>query len=811
MPSGVGLSVEDFDLLDGTKENAQQINSKFKEINAELEEALENHPELQDFVWTGVDGKTPSPYVSRAYIQSGHWRDHMWLGLAHRYYRETVEKPQNSLQLQFMVHSEDTDILPTAGWWLHLDESAPASVRNEIRTNLDQDKDRFFETIEELSEHRIRVGSELWDRNRIEKNWESFLDNLDAHLSIFIPASPEEIDELGNQIIGRTIEEFDRLLPLYGLLSGTTISVQQQSPSIWIEQTAVAGREYKREGELALGKAIWSPQRATDGHDRYRMMREVEPDDIIIHYVKDNGEFVGISTVDSELIDDFICPPESEWGSEDEDRPAYRYNLRDYTEFESPIDADSILDNEDYVDTLEKIKEQHSHLFYIRYQDGFRPAQGSYLSRSPTGFVELLCEQSEELPTELEDRGYTQAEGINRSLFSSNAPEQLARGILTEIVETELRPELYRRALAHLFTGKNIVFYGPPGTGKTRAARLLSRNACAGEVPLETANAEWTNYEVVGGPRLQSDGSWEDEPGFFTRAADDCAKALASTGRPRWLIIDELNRANLDEAFGEVFTLLDLDYRSDSPLPIEEIRVPLSFRVLATMNTYDKAQLFALGYAFMRRFAFVEVPSLLERSDRPSPTRNPEASINIDDLDLRPEMQDVKEIVGRSIVSHFNGDAHEQYYERDSPLGFPEVDDEIDAGEHLSDLLANPDLQIRGYDFIDALLLFAQEITDRDVVEIGQALIIDSAKYVVAHAMLFPDEVGPELVDQAVVAYVLPQFDYYMPQLRKAETMGGDRGTKDRLNEIIAIAAGLGFEETTAILQNAKEDMRIIG
>jgi len=35
--------------------------------------------------------------------------------------------------------------------------------------------------------------------------------------------------------------------------------------------------------------------------------------------------------------------------------------------------------------------------------------------------------------------------------------------------------------------------------------------------------------------------------------------------------------------------------------------VPESWRLLATMNTYDKTSLYEMSYAFMRRFAFIRV------------------------------------------------------------------------------------------------------------------------------------------------------------------------------------------------------------
>ena len=39
------------------------------------------------------------------------------------------------------------------------------------------------------------------------------------------------------------------------------------------------------------------------------------------------------------------------------------------------------------------------------------------------------------------------------------------------------------------------------------------------------------------------------------------------------------------------------------------IRLPASWRIIATMNVFDKNLLFDMSYALMRRFAFIEVPT----------------------------------------------------------------------------------------------------------------------------------------------------------------------------------------------------------
>src|SRR5690606_31002586 len=87
----------------------------------------------------------------------------------------------------------------------------------------------------------------------------------------------------------------------------------------------------------------------------------------------------------------------------------------------------------------------------------------------------------------------------------------------------------------------------------------------------------------------------------------------------KWLLVDELNRADVDRAVGELMTVLagqgtDTHYELDDGRRVsigsEESRAfrdPRSFRVLATMNIWDKTSLFRLSYAVQRRFAIINV------------------------------------------------------------------------------------------------------------------------------------------------------------------------------------------------------------
>jgi MoxR-like ATPase len=173
--------------------------------------------------------------------------------------------------------------------------------------------------------------------------------------------------------------------------------------------------------------------------------------------------------------------------------------------------------------------------------------------------------------------------------------------------------------------GGHLILQGPPGTGKTTLAYVLAEafNATA---RLETATADWSTYDVIGGLHPTSKGGIETlEPwlGHVPRAALECASVVARQLDPdepeqsqaHWLIIDEFNRAEIDKAIGPLYTVLG-GGGDDNRLPLwfgDEHRggtyvwIPKRFRIIATMNTVDSNYVYTLSQGLSRRFQFIHV------------------------------------------------------------------------------------------------------------------------------------------------------------------------------------------------------------
>ena len=162
--------------------------------------------------------------------------------------------------------------------------------------------------------------------------------------------------------------------------------------------------------------------------------------------------------------------------------------------------------------------------------------------------------------------------------------------------------------------GKHVILTGPPGTGKTTLAQWICEKVFGVSYEILTSDPEWTSWDIFGAPLVTPSGEVKFIEGLLTRII----KESSESKEPTWLIIDEINRTKVDEVFSGLLTDLErgiLKYTKiardeetgELKREIETLRIPETFRIIGTMNTFDVALLFDLGYAFKRRFMFFEI------------------------------------------------------------------------------------------------------------------------------------------------------------------------------------------------------------
>ena len=181
-----------------------------------------------------------------------------------------------------------------------------------------------------------------------------------------------------------------------------------------------------------------------------------------------------------------------------------------------------------------------------------------------------------------------------------------------------------------------LILAGPPGTGKThwaeRAALELAARSWFGtshERLPDEARRQLTElgsgglgavehccfhpsfgYEdFIEGLRPQIHQGhlvFERRDGLFKRL---CRRALLNPGRDFFLLIDELNRADVPRVFGDLLAVIEAERRGHPvtlPLSGERLAVPPNVLVLATMNSADRSTS-PLDAALRRRFAVIEL------------------------------------------------------------------------------------------------------------------------------------------------------------------------------------------------------------
>lgn len=180
-----------------------------------------------------------------------------------------------------------------------------------------------------------------------------------------------------------------------------------------------------------------------------------------------------------------------------------------------------------------------------------------------------------------------------------------------------------RGLVARLLSKKNLILQGPPGTGKTWLAKRLAKTLIGRKSPLPSQlrsvqyHPSLSDEDFVRGYRPSSDGLTLTD-GIFLQVVE---AARAQPDMPHVLIIEEINRGNPSQVFGEMLTLLENTKRSRADamelayrkLPGEKIHVPDNLYIVGTMNIADRS-LALVDLALRRRFAFMSLEPMRNKA-----------------------------------------------------------------------------------------------------------------------------------------------------------------------------------------------------
>ena len=229
---------------------------------------------------------------------------------------------------------------------------------------------------------------------------------------------------------------------------------------------------------------------------------------------------------------------------------------------------------------------------------------------------------------------------MNKEILEGNIRNSLTRAL--EIMGGEVKKQIPLSSLP-----LQQIFYGAPGTGKSHKVKEVT-DSVAKEFVFRTTFHPDSDYSTFVGaykPTMKQLPIYNQQTGAQIGVEDKIVysfvpqaflkayvAAWQNPEQPVFLVIEEINRGNCAQIFGDIFQLLDRkegvseypikadqdirDYLAKefagydldaNILSGEELVLPANLHIWATMNTSDQS-LFPIDSAFKRRWDWVYVP-----------------------------------------------------------------------------------------------------------------------------------------------------------------------------------------------------------
>lgn len=355
----------------------------------------------------------------------------------------------------------------------------------------------------------------------------------------------------------------------------------------WIEKTLVNGRQDRMEGDRALGKALWSPQKDKRGADIYKNMRDVKSGDVIIHLI-DNFKIGGVSIAKTNVIES-IGIPGTEW-----EGPAYLIQLESFEKLVPEISRDLILNPKNKI-LLDEINNESE----VFYNNKLELRQGAYLTPCPVKLVTLI-------------------NNVYKSISNNNLPHIISSDLLDfnlnknahfnfDNLKNLIKNSglsysdiVITRFTASLLTKPFIILTGLSGSGKTKLAQAFVQWICQDESQYRIipVGADWTNREpLLGYPNaLKPEEYVKPDSGVL----DLIIQASNQPELPHFLILDEMNLSHVERYFADFLSVMES--KEEIPLYAEgtvqngvpaKLKVPSNLFIIGTVNIDETTNMFS--------------------------------------------------------------------------------------------------------------------------------------------------------------------------------------------------------------------------